>query len=216
VCSLDLNIKSGAELIIIHSPIIYSKPLLVCIPINIGNSNNLQSSIIKNIIEIMSKNAPSKGKKTNVNIPNFNLNTFVPLKPFYTYTGNEAFQPCSTIVEYIVFDISDIFIDNETYSILKKIITKNKYLIQTNKFYYNKKGPHENSLSDNIYIDCQPVNTSNETKFVAMNETDINNNNKKNLNNFLLIIFSIFLFVFIFYIIPILIKLYLKYYNKQI
>jgi len=162
--------KTDAELIIIHNSPSGLKPLLVCIPIRTSNATSISSNLFTTIINIMSANAPSDGETTSVNFDNYNLNNLVPKKPFFSYTATEPYQPCSGSVDYIVFGpaISSLDINSDTLQTMKKIIKANEYDVKKGPLlFYNGKGPGQGGAGgDDIYIDCQPVGTSDETEIV--------------------------------------------------
>jgi carbonic anhydrase len=157
--------KLDAEMVIVHISSTGEIPLLVCIPIKISNSTSLSSGFFRNVVSTMSKNAPSEGDSTTIKMNNYNLNFFVPKKPFYSYTATEPYQPCSEKVNYVVYDASEIYLDipQDVYDKLKKIILENYYTTKSGvSFFYNSKGSNT-AMSDDIYIDCQPVGQSEET-----------------------------------------------------
>ena len=157
--------KIDAEMVIVHTSNTGEMPLLVCIPIRVLNSASVSSVFFSNVVGTMSKNAPAEGDSTTIKMNNYNLNFFVPKKPFYSYTGTEPYQPCSEKVNYIVYDASEIYIDitQNVYDNLKKIIKENYYTTKSGvPFFYNPKGPNT-ATSDEIYIDCQPTGESEET-----------------------------------------------------
>jgi carbonic anhydrase len=164
------GVKTDAELIIIHNSFSGSPPLFVCVPIKNNNSSNIASTNLTNIISNVAKSAPADGEKTTINISRFNLNDFVPKKPFFSYTASEPFQPCySNKTEYIVFTLSDaISISDNTLKTIQKIIAVNKYDIKTGpSLFYNEKGPSSSKDGGQIYIDCQPVGQSEEEKIIV-------------------------------------------------
>jgi carbonic anhydrase len=166
--------KSDAELMIIHNTFAGANPLFVCIPINSSNSGQISSKILSTIINTVASNAPTVDEKTTVNISKFNLNAFVPKKPFFSYTASEPYQPCNgSKNEYIVYESeSAIGITDNILSVLKKVITENAYNIKPSPgLFYNAKGPESNSSSSSgqIYIDCQPVGQSEEEEVIITN-----------------------------------------------
>ena len=159
--------KVDGEMIIVHNSSSGSSPLLVCVPIVKSGNDSSASTMMTAIIQTMSTNAPTNGETTNVDIYDFNLNGFIPKKTFFKYTANEPYQPCTTIVDYVVFIPSSgpINITETALSLLQTIITPNKYDIKTGpKLYYNETGTGTGtgtgSGSDDIYIDCKPVGMS--------------------------------------------------------
>jgi carbonic anhydrase len=157
--------KTDAEMIIIHSANTGAKPLLVCVPIKKNNSSTAAAIMLKTIIDTIATNAPSDGESTNVNLPKYNLNSFVPKKPFFSYSATDPYQPCSGDNDYIVFIPlnSSIDITDDSFSKMQSIISQNVYDIkQGPSLFYNEKGPGSGAGSDQIYIDCQPVGQSDE------------------------------------------------------
>jgi carbonic anhydrase len=163
--------KTDAELIAIHNAATGSKPLLVCIPIKSSNSTSVSAKLFQQIVSTMASNAPADGESTEVNCDNYSLNDLVPRKPFFSYTATEPYQPCSTSVDYIVFapSTANLDINPATLSRLTNIIKKNQYDIkQGAKLFYNEKGPGLGGAGgDDIYIDCQPVGSSQEQDIVV-------------------------------------------------
>ena len=162
--------KTDGELIIVHTSPTAPKPLLVCIPIKKSDSSSFSVSLFKTVIDTMSTNAPSDGETTNVNIQNYNLNSIVPRKPYFSYSATEPYQPCIANVDYVVFAPINASIDisSESLSTLTTIIESNSYDIKSGvSFFFNEKGPGKYGVSgDDIYIDCQPVGSSDESEIV--------------------------------------------------
>jgi carbonic anhydrase len=198
--------KLDAEMVIIHNSNTGEMPLLVCIPVRILNSTSISAEFFRNVVTTMSKNSPAEGDTTTIKINNYNLNFFVPKKPFYSYTGTEPYQPCSEKVNYIVYDASEVYLDipQNVYDNLKKIIKENYYNVKTGvSFFYNSKGPNT-ATSDDIYIDCQPVGQSEETINVIENTSNTYSNdysfeNLKN-NDLFKFIIGIIIFLIIIYV----------------
>jgi len=162
--------KADGEFIIIHNTYAGANPLLVCIPIKSNNSGEPNSKYLSAIIKTVATNAPTTDEQTTVTISNFNLNAFVPKKPFFSYTGTEPYQPCNESKnEYIVFATeSAIGLSDIILSALKKVITENTYDIKPSPgLFFNQKGPSSNVSSGQIYIDCQPVGESEEEDVIV-------------------------------------------------
>jgi hypothetical protein len=156
-------------MIIVHSSNTGSSPLLVCIPIQANNTSSESAAFFRTLIDTVANSAPSDGETTTVNIKNYNLNVLVPRKPFFSYTATEPYQPCSTgSVDYIVFDPLNISLDmgQESLQKFQSIIQKNFYnVVSGPSLFYNKKGSIRGGAAsgNEIYIDCQPVGTGDET-----------------------------------------------------
>ena len=201
--------KSVGEMIIVHNSSVTSTTLLVCIPIHISSTETVASQLLENIIKTCTTYIPSEGETYNATFNNFNLRTFIPQKPFYTYNATLPYQPCSSNADYIVFPNllgNNIDISKITAKSLLTIITKNVYLVQSGpNLFYNKNGPSNDSISDDdIYIDCQPVGQSEEQTQVVVSN---NNSPTMSINDLfknsaflsffiiLVVIFAVFLFV---------------------
>lgn len=163
--------KSDGEFVIVHASNTGSIPLLVCIPIKSNTSQSVSALFLNKLVDTVSSNAPSEGESTTVNIPNFNLGLFVPRKPFFSYTATEPYQPCSENVNYIVFDLLQGSLDilPDTLTKLSSIIQSNPYDIKTGpNLFLNEKGPRSGGEGGgDIYIDCQPVGSSEDTTYVV-------------------------------------------------
>lgn len=168
--------KSDGELIVVHTSNVGTSPLLVCVPIKSNNVSNNSSLLFQTIINTASNNAPADGESTTVNVTNYNLSDLIPNKPFFSYTATEPYQPCSNIVDYIVYIPLNGALDimPDTLTKLESIISSNPYDIKKGpNLFYNEKGPSQIGDGDGeIYIDCQPVGHSEETT-----QTVTNNNN---------------------------------------
>jgi carbonic anhydrase len=162
--------KADGEFIIIHNTYAGANPLLVCIPIKTSNTGEPSSKYLSSIIRTVANNAPTTDEQTTVNISNFNLNAFVPKKPFFSYTGTEPYQPCNEAKnEYIVFaSETAIGIPDIMLNALKKVIAENVYDIKPSPgLFFNEKGPSNKFSSSQIYIDCQPVGESEEEEVIV-------------------------------------------------
>jgi carbonic anhydrase len=200
--------KKDGELIIIHTSNTGAMPLLVCIPIKSNNTSSVSALFFNNIINTVASSAPSEDESTNVNIPNFNLNLLVPKSPFFSYSATEPYQPCSENVNYIVFGVS-LDITSDALTKLQTIIQSNPYDIKTGpNLFYNDKGSRSGFNSGDIYIDCQPVGSSDETTEIV---TDMGTNSitfKDWLNNPLVKLFlGSLLFITILFVIKYLLNM---------
>lgn len=167
------NTKTEGELIIIHTSNTGSKPLLVCIPIKSNNTSSNSALFFKTLIDTMASSAPADGESSTINASQFNLDYFVPKKPFFSYSGTEPYQPCSSSVEYIVFSPLQTSLDimPESLTVLQSIISNNSYDVKNGpNLFYNEKGPSTGgSGNGEIYIDCQPVGSTDETTEIITN-----------------------------------------------
>ena len=156
---------ADAEMVMIHNSIV-GKKIAVCAPI-------VQSSLVNKGSEKLSFLMNLLKDTTNTTIPDFySLNIFLDHKPFYTYDGT-FFSDCAQNISYIVYRPSDfqINITSDAFTQLKKITKTHTYGIIQNTsalLFYNSSGSKPISSGDQIYIDCQPINKSEEE--VTMNK----------------------------------------------
>ena len=151
--------QADGEIIISHTGTLN---LLVCIPLVISSSLNDAQKNLKDIITLASKQIPSIGESTSININNFTINNFIPPKEFYVYNATLPYNPCSGNNTIIVFPKkkSIAFIAPSVYALLQKMITKSAITTKPNKtIFINPKGPiyKKSPKEDDIYIDCQHV-----------------------------------------------------------
>ena len=180
----SLNIYNGskvdAELIINHT-VSGGNNLVVCIPIVASDIATLSSSMMEPIIRL----APIKHSSdtTNVSINNYTLNNVVPSGPFFNYTGTLPYDDQNGTYEIIVFDMTNdsnrINISPTSLETLGTIIeptTMSDNTIDTSDIYYNKKGTSNIPTDDEIYIDCQLLDSDgnvvvDETTGLPVNNT---------------------------------------------
>jgi carbonic anhydrase len=200
---------ADAELIIIHKSNTKNKILYVCIPIIESNLDTVPSEKLKYLVTNI------QGTQS-INIKDFyNLNDFVSkTASFYTYSAS-SFLNCAQPADYIVYHPNNhsIPILPSIYDILKNVINKNVVYKPITNFnstkitkpvlYFNSKGSGSGGKieDDQIYIDCQPVNKSEEK--VTVNKEMI----KKNItfsslqqNQYFQLIFGFLIFIIILYI----------------
>jgi hypothetical protein len=151
----------NASLIILHAPMVGGGPFSVIIPIVSGTGSLPSSNILTTIITETAKLAPKSGNKTSISLANYNLNNIIPKKPFYSF-NTDGKDIITYGVEYA------ITIDSGTLTKLSTITKGVSNIIPANStsLFYNTKGPNSSGSSsgnDDIYIDCQPINVSEET-----------------------------------------------------
>ena len=153
------NQNADGELMIAHQPISGGKTLYICIPLSTNGLSGSASNKISEIVDAVSKGAPSQGESTSQGISDFTLNDFIPLKEFYSYSTSDE--------DVVSFGMQNsIYISQTTLSSLQKIITpfKGNAFPSGPSLFLNSKGPIKGTpaTSDEIYIDCQPTNSSDE------------------------------------------------------
>jgi carbonic anhydrase len=149
-----------------HAPIVGGNTFLVIIPIISGNSSMPSSNILTQIINQTANLAPKSGNKSVISVENYNLNNIVPKKPFYSFNIPDPHGDTEVIAYGIEYAIT---IDADTIAKLNSIIKSETFVFKAaglGKIFFNPKGPNSSGSSsgnDDIYIDCQPVNVSEET-----------------------------------------------------
>ena len=167
--------KTDAEMIIIHNTNSGGgNTLLVCIPMKLNNvssySANWMSALMSTVVNV----CPSAGDTaSNVIFPAqapYQLDNLVPLKPFYSYTGNQPFQPCGGTYDYIVFSADVVTLDITTNALnqLTQVIQPHAYTVASQQnaatLFYNSTGPVPLSSSGDgqMYMDCESMNEQQE------------------------------------------------------
>jgi hypothetical protein len=175
--------------------------LLVIIPISAAGVASNASSILQNIVSAVSTNAPSQGNNTAQGINEFTLNDVIPMKKFYTYSLNG-------MMDVISFGIGDaIYISSDTLNKLQQCITPTKEAFPAAELFINRDGPSTGDFGgSDIYIDCQPTGSSEETQNVVNIKAPINNDISSNVLAFLfnpvvMLILSSIIFVIVILII---------------
>ena len=153
-------------IMITHTPVVGGNTFSVIIPIISGNSSMPSSNILTNIINQTANLAPKSGNKSVISVENYNLNNIVPKKPFYSFNIPGPGGDTEVIAYGVEYAIT---IDADTIAKLNSIIKSETFIFKAawlGKIFYNPKGPNSSGSSsgnDDIYIDCQPVNVSEET-----------------------------------------------------
>jgi len=156
-----------AEILIIHTPVDGGNQLFVSVPVMNSNSVNAGSSMINAVLINSLANAPADGDETRIdNIKNFSLNSIVPKKPYYYYSGvNFLRQPCSAQVDIVCYlpytaniGINTALVDKLSFAIKPSNISPKPYTEgDTPRLYFNEEGAKtSDSNGDDIVISCQP------------------------------------------------------------
>ena len=162
--------QTNAEIIISHRPVVSGPPLWVGIPVIVSGDSTGASNLLNQIITAVSSNAPVQGESTNLNISNFNLNNFIPAKkPLFSYSQGP--------INWIVFGKENaIGLSQDSLNTLAKVIKPLPGLQAPAGplVFYNASGATKGLTGgDQIYIDCQPVTTSDEQIDVTTSITPI-------------------------------------------
>jgi len=169
---------AAAEIIINHTPIQGGSQLNVAIPITSSSESSTASTLITQVIQSVSSNAPAANETTNLSISGFTLQDIVPSKPFYSYTS------ASDNTDFIVFDITNaIPLSSSTITTLQQIIKPFPLPTPGGKLFFNSSGPNTTKVGEGIYISCKPTGSSDEETAVTYNKnvttydfTDLTNN----------------------------------------
>jgi carbonic anhydrase len=159
---------ADAEMLIIHDGA--GKKLIVSLPLVQSNGAAKSATILDNIITKFSSTFDKT--KTNdsqlVNVPNYNLENFIPSAPYFFYMGGAPFSPCDGQYSFLVFDKtkSPVTISSATLATLTGLITPSGIkAVARSDYYYNSSGPNVKPGSgkkDEIYIECNPTGEDGE------------------------------------------------------
>jgi len=192
------NMPADAEICIALTPTEGGKQLYACIPISRNGTSNNASNVLSEIIQAVSKGAPSQGGSVSQGINDFTLNDFIPIKEFYNYSASGT--------DFVAFGLQNsIYISQSNLTALQKLIQPfNGVAFPSGpSLFLNSDGPNKGAgvTSDNIYIDCQPTNSSeDETNEVvnlkANTSYDVGTSFKDIFSNPIILMF-LFAFVFV-------------------
>lgn len=146
----------AGEIIVEHTPVMGGNQLNVCVPLISSSDTSTASTVVTNIINTVSTNAPSDGETTSLNMSDFTLQSIIPRSPFYTYTESN--------LNWIVFgDLYAIPLSSSTLSTLQEIISPYAQQTTSSELFYNPTGPSSGvQIGDGLYISCQPTGSSSE------------------------------------------------------
>jgi len=187
-----------------------TKILNICIPIisNGGLSCQLFNNIVACILGKSNYNTEdtttiTSSSATSYSLPNSNFNTFLNSTspaPYYYYSQSKT-------QDVIVFGLNNGIsltsalsaVGSTSSSDITSLVSPETSILfpSVSNLYYNSDGPSVDYGDDNIYIDCQPVNQSNEQTLEFKSIKDIFSSSSTNklggLNSTLLEILVIFL-----------------------
>jgi hypothetical protein len=186
VVSIDLYFHSvhnfngstaDGEIIINHKSVNGSHYLMICLPLSksSGTPNNLLNEILKKIYNIQ------PGNNYNINLDyNYNLNDIVKYEPYYYYNFDNNH-------DYICYGLSNsIYVSDDIIASLQNILTNplvNEMCPYVANLFYNANGPIKYE-GDEIYIDCNPVDSIGNEQILFNNKNNKSNEYKKNSNIF--------------------------------
>ena len=164
------GVQADAELIIIHKVTSGNNsipPLYVCIPIVVEENVTPTSQTF----QLLMKNIPQPTKSIQLKTINFNLNSFIPMAPFYSYTGSSISPACGTICDYVVFSKDTdktgyITMNKSDYTTLLDVVPGPLKAIQvypSKDYAINIEGPtYGAGTQGKIMIKCNPVGDNGE------------------------------------------------------
>jgi len=147
------SLVSG-EIVIEHTPISGGQYLNVAIPIT---QYGVFCDSLNQIISDVAKYAPAQSESTTIQLKSFTLNNIVPNKPFLTYSQDNTV--------WIVYDKSNaVSVTVDTLKSFSTIIQPYDPLTCDHQIimFYNSTGPSLAKDMSDIYIDCQPISSSEE------------------------------------------------------
>ena len=160
---------ADAELVIVHSS--GSKNLIVSVPITQSRTQSRTTKFLDQVANYVANFTPNSGDTASMGNAVWNLNDWVPEKPYYSYSGSAPYSPCAGGFDYVVFNRYDAAtIRPDTLAKLKKSVASSGIGTKPNTFY-NSTGPARQGLDsigeDDIYISCQPTGTSEDQEVVG-------------------------------------------------
>lgn len=185
--------RADAELVITHTNMQQNKTLIVCIPISKSSTGTTDSvNFFDLIVAEVAKTANSGQGVAIFSKPTFSLAKFVPMRPYFSYTGTLPYSPCTGKNDFVVFHKDDATLMSiQAFSALGNI-SRNYYATTSNNntsgLYYNANGPVPQNKGD-IYIDCQPTGDDGEVFIPLKLDTGglLENSTMKTLLDFTLV-----------------------------
>jgi hypothetical protein len=156
--------SASAEISIVHKSL-DSSMFMIIIPISvientITSFNPQSQQIVENIIYATATYAPQVNETTSQGINAFSIKDLIPKTSFYFFT-------LDSYMNVVTFELSSsIQIKKDIYNLLSTIVKpKSPLTVSTTiPVFKNSVGAtlNKNSTSNEIYIDCQPTDQSNE------------------------------------------------------
>ena len=162
--------KAPAEMLIMHSS--GGSKLIVSVPIVESSSKTKTTRFLTTMADYVQNFVRNVGSSASMGNTTWNLNEFIPEKKFFSYKASAPFLPCNSGYDYVVFSTDDqaqATISRDALANIKKYIRSSNRSLATNTPFYKSEGPARaglDSVSDDIYISCQPVGESEEQTIV--------------------------------------------------
>ena len=135
--------------------------LTIFVPIMVSETSD---TMLEEIINQVATGAANSGESTTIKT-DYTLNNIVPTKPFFNYTFNNG--------EVIVYGlITAANLNRTTIQTLRNLVTASPMILEGPKLFVNTTGPNKKTNSGEIYIDCKPTGSSEETTEVTEEKSD--------------------------------------------
>lgn len=162
--------QADAEMLVMHSS--GSKKLIVSVPLVVSSSRTKSSRFLDQVADYMRNFTSSSGQTASMGNATWNLNDFIPEKRYFSYSGTAPFPPCNNGYDFVAFSTSDYAqasISSNALASIKSGISNSGIAVKSNTLFYstNTAKASLDSVSDDIYISCQPVGESEEKTVVS-------------------------------------------------
>lgn len=149
------------EIFINHVSTTGAPPVVICIPIMAGQTSD---KMLEEIIQQVSTGAVNSGESMTIKTE-YTLNNIVPSKPFFNYTSQNK--------EWIAYGVIEaLHLNYKSIQTLKSLVTALPPIIEGPKIYVNTTGPNMKNNTGEIYIDCKPTGTSQDTTEVTEQKSE--------------------------------------------
>jgi hypothetical protein len=177
---------ANAELLLYHTNTsTQNKFLYVCIPIIASDGKiNDSATFLNTLLASTAQTASSNGGVTVFSDSTFTFNSFIPMKPFFSYTGSSLSfdQQCynnQPEMDYVVFNIDNaISMSTKAYYTLRQLLpyapppkAAIDKSLNPGGLFYNPDGPKSTKGGGDIYIDCRPTGEDGEILVPAAKDT---------------------------------------------
>lgn len=176
--------RADAELIIYHvNTTTKNKYLAVCVPIRQSSTTTASSAtFFDSIMHEVAQTSATTGSRTIYNDSTFTFNKFIPMTPFFSYTGTDSLfnSRCRSNMQqldYIVFHSDNaITMSPQAFRSLRQLIPSSNPVATLDQslnpggLFYNPDGPVSPQKND-IYIDCRPTGEDGEILVPARQDT---------------------------------------------
>jgi len=217
------NNKTDGEILIEHMPIQGGKKMYVCIPITQSTDFSSASVTIGLIIAAVQASAPDTDNSVAINTGNFNLNSFIPEGPFYSYVGYDL---NNNVSDFVAFGIEDaIPLNQSIFSTLTEIIQPISVKMKGGNLFFNENGPNSSTTTpDTNVLDTNVLDTNVlDTNVLDTNVLDTNGDSTSSpfidnemISSIIQIILNCLFFFALFYIINFLFNYLLSGVNPKI